>query len=52
MDDQGYTYYGFKNCVGGFFEMPTSDARKLLPKHLEPLEMQHERSTTSRSSWP
>ncbi|MGY8797948.1 MAG: hypothetical protein ACKVG4_04105 [Longimicrobiales bacterium] len=44
MDDQGYTYYGFKNCVGGFFEMPTSDARKLLPKHLEPLEMQHERS--------
>jgi len=44
MDDQGYTYYGFKNCVGGFFEMPTSDARKLLPKHLEPVEMQHERS--------
>jgi hypothetical protein len=44
MDDKGYTYYGFKNCVGGFFEMPTSDARKLLPKHLEPMEMQHERS--------
>ena len=39
-----YTYYGFQNCVGAFFEMPTSDARKLLPSHLEPLEMQHERS--------
>jgi hypothetical protein len=24
--------------------MPTADARKLLPSHLEPLEMQHERS--------
>ncbi|MDA0311424.1 MAG: hypothetical protein O2992_04840 [Gemmatimonadetes bacterium] len=44
MDDKGYTYYGFKNCVGGFFEMPTSDARKLLPAHIEPLEMQHTRS--------
>lgn len=39
-----YTYYGFDLCVGGYFEMPTADARKLLPKHLEPLEVQHERS--------
>lgn len=39
-----YTYYGFENCVGAFFEMPTSDARKLLPPHLQPMEMQHERS--------
>ncbi len=39
-----YTYYGFRNCIGGFFEMPTSDARKLLPSHLQPLEMQHTRS--------
>ncbi len=44
MSDTEYTYYGFRNCVGAFFEMPTSDARKLLPSHLEPLEMQHERS--------
>ncbi len=44
MSDMGYTYYGFRNCVGAFFEMPTADARKLLPSHLEPLEMQHERS--------
>jgi hypothetical protein len=38
------TYYGFDLCVGGYFEMPTSDARSLLPEHLEPLEVQHERS--------
>lgn len=44
MIDPGYTYYGFDICVGGYFEMPTSDARKLLPSHLQPLEVQHERS--------
>ena len=38
------TEYGFKNAVGAFFEMPTSDARKILPAHLQPLEVQHERS--------
>jgi hypothetical protein len=38
------TEYGFKNAVGAFFEMPTSDARKILPSHLQPLEVQHERS--------
>lgn len=37
-----YTYYGFRNCIGAFFEMPTSDARELLPQHLEPLEVQHD----------
>jgi len=44
MTDTGYTYYGYDICVGGYFEMPTADARKLLPPHLEPLEVQHERS--------
>lgn len=39
-----YTYYGFKNCVGGFFEMSTQDARELLPSHLQPVELQHSRS--------
>lgn len=39
-----YTYYGYDICVGGYFEMPTTDARHLLPPHLEPLEVQHERS--------
>ncbi|MDA0327785.1 MAG: hypothetical protein O2958_02045 [Gemmatimonadetes bacterium] len=44
MSSSDYTYYGYDLCIGGYFEMPTSDARKLLPSHLEPLEVQHERS--------
>lgn len=39
-----YTYYAYRMCVGAYFEMPTSDARSLLPNHLQPLEVQHERS--------
>lgn len=39
-----YTVYKFSNCVGGYFEMPTSDARALLPGHLQPVELQHSRS--------
>lgn len=38
------TRYGFENCVGAFFEMATSDARSILPSHLEPLEAMHTRS--------
>lgn len=44
MRDPEFTYYGYDICVGGYFEMPTADARNLLPPHLEPLEVQHERS--------
>jgi hypothetical protein len=44
MSDSEFTYYGYDLCVGGYFEMPTADARGLLPEHLEPLEVQHERS--------
>lgn len=39
-----YTYYRYKNVVGAYFEMPTSDARELLPSHLQPVEPQHSRS--------
>ena len=39
-----YTHYGFSDAVGAFFEMSTADARKVLPAHLEPLEIQHTRS--------
>jgi hypothetical protein len=39
-----YTRYGFSNAVGAFFEMSTEDARKILPAHLEPVEVQHTRS--------
>lgn len=44
MSEINYTYYGFDYCVGAYFEMPTSEARKVLPPHLQPLEKQHERS--------
>ena len=44
MSTSEYTYYGFDICVGGYFEMATEEARKLLPSHLQPLEVQHERS--------
>lgn len=44
MSDSENTYYGFDHCVGGYFEMATADARRLLPSHLEPLEKQHDRS--------
>ncbi len=44
MTENQLTYYGFKNAVGAFFQMPTDDARGLLPSHLEPMEVQHTRS--------
>ena len=36
--------YVFTNGVSAFFEMPTSDARRILPEHLEPVEVRHQRS--------
>ena len=44
MTTDANTYYGYDFCVGGYFEMPTRDARELLPSHLEPLEVMHDRS--------
>jgi len=44
IDQKDYTHYGFEACVGGYFEMPTSNARALIPSHLEPLEVVHTRS--------
>ena len=43
----GQGLYYFNNGLSCLFEMPTSDARRLLPSHLEPLEVQHERSILS-----
>lgn len=39
-----YTYYKFNDVIGAYLEMPTSDARALLPAPLQPLEPQHCRS--------
>lgn len=38
------TSYHFDHCIGAFFEMSSSDAKNLLPDHLEPMEVQHTRS--------
>jgi hypothetical protein len=38
---QGLTRYGYKNAVSGFFEFPTENARRILPRHLEPAELHH-----------
>jgi hypothetical protein len=39
--------YRFHTGVSAFFEMATSDARNLLPEHLEPIEVRHQRSVLS-----
>jgi hypothetical protein len=36
--------YVFSTGVSALFEMPTSDARRILPEHLEPVEVRHQRS--------
>ncbi len=35
------TRYGFRNAISGFFEFPTSNARRILPPGLEPVELHH-----------
>lgn len=44
MNDADYTYYAYSMCVGAYFEMPTADARGLIPSHLQPMEVRHDRS--------
>ena len=35
--------YSFRTGVSAFFGMATSDARAVLPEHLEPIEVTHQR---------
>jgi hypothetical protein len=44
-DDRGHYY--FNNGLSCLFEMPTADARRLVPPNLQPVEVQHERSVLS-----
>jgi hypothetical protein len=37
----GKTRYSFRNAINGFFEFPTENARRILPSHLEPVELHH-----------
>jgi len=39
--DDGKTRYGYSNAISGFFEFPTENARRILPSHLEPVELHH-----------
>lgn len=41
MSDDGKTRYGYTNAISGFFEFPTENARRILPAHLEPVEVHH-----------
>jgi hypothetical protein len=35
------TRYGYSNAISGFFEFPTDNARRILPRGLEPVEPHH-----------
>jgi Acetoacetate decarboxylase (ADC) len=35
------TRYGYRDAISGFFEFPTENARRILPAHLEPIELHH-----------
>jgi hypothetical protein len=37
----GLTRYGYREVIGGFFEFPTENARRILPSHIEPVELHH-----------
>ena len=41
------TRYGFAHAISGFFELPTENARTLLPRMLEPVELHHGTSVLS-----
>ncbi len=38
---QGLTRYGYREVIGGFFEFPTENAKRILPSHIEPVELHH-----------
>ena len=37
----GLTRYGYREVIGGFFEFPTENARRILPAYIEPVELHH-----------
>jgi hypothetical protein len=43
----GLVQYHFRHAIGGFFEFPTANARKILPPHLHPVEPHHGQSVLS-----
>jgi hypothetical protein len=47
----GLTRYGYKHAISGFFEFPTENARRILPSHLEPVELHHGTSIFSMTAF-
>ena len=45
------TRYGYSNAISGFFEFPTENARRILPRHLEPAELHHGSSIFSMTAF-
>jgi hypothetical protein len=45
------TRYGYRDAVSGFFEFPTENARRILPPHLEPVELHHGTSIFSMTAF-
>lgn len=43
--------YKFRTGVSAFFEMATADARRVLPPHLEPIEVRHQRSVLTATAF-
>lgn len=41
MPAPGITRYGYRDAISGFFEMPTENARRVLPRGIEPVEVHH-----------
>ncbi len=37
----GITRYGYRDAISGFFEFPTDNARRILPRGFEPVEPHH-----------
>ncbi len=45
------TRYGYSDAISGFFEFPTENARRILPPHLEPVELHHGTSIFSMTAF-
>jgi hypothetical protein len=45
------TRYGYRDAISGFFEFPTENARRILPSHLEPVELHHGTSIFSMTAF-
>jgi hypothetical protein len=45
------TVYRYRDAISGFFEFPTENARRILPRHLEPAELHHGSSIFSMTAF-